>query len=220
MTPTGAGAAAKPRQLAGPFRLDDDELRALRVSFAERGVAVLGPDALHQPSWRELRVEAERQRQAASWSLIATNQSGEIRQNSLRGHLGPVARMFLSGHAVQHLLQIVTRRRLTPGWSASCYTYYTGPGQHMGEHCDKFDACRIAMLVYLDVFHSPGQPPSAGTQLHVFRGNNSATGLVMRISARPNRLVILNGAEQAHLRPPLAEGEDVVLLAGCFREIA
>ncbi|MBM3740627.1 MAG: hypothetical protein FJW39_33175 [Acidobacteria bacterium] len=184
--------------------------------FAARGVAVIDA-ALPTPLWEALRAEAGAERQAKAWSLKSSGNPGEINQENLRGHLGPVARAYLSSADTAGLLLGVTGRPLEPSWSASCYTYYDIPGSYMGEHCDKFDACRIALLTYLDVRRPEGQPPGPGLQLHVFRGDNSGTELVARITARSNRVVILNGGEQAHFRPPLGQGESVVMLAGCFR---
>lgn len=115
------------------------------------------------------------------------------------------------------LLEDVTHLRLEPAWSTSCYTYYDKPGSYMGEHCDKFDACRIAFLFYLDAAWPQAQAPGPGLQLLVFRGDNSRTELLLRITARSNRAIIPSGAEQAHYRPLLAPGESLILLAGCFR---
>jgi hypothetical protein len=87
----------------------------------------------------------------------------------------------------------------------------------MGEHCDKWDCCRVALLVYLDVTWPVGQLPGPGLQLHVFRGDNSSSEFVAKVTAKPNRLVILNGAEQAHLRPAVGYGESLIMLAGCYQ---
>ncbi|SEL31079.1 hypothetical protein [Nitrosovibrio tenuis] len=199
------------------LEIDRVSLARLRTEFDNRGAAVLGPPALDTGAHLRLLDEALRQRRNASWSLVAERCPGEISQNNLRAHLGPHARSFLSSGSVLASLEQVTGHRLVPSWSASCYTYYDGPGQHMGEHCDKRDACRIALLVYLKTTWAPPAPPTAGLQLHVFRGDNASSELLVRITGLSNRIVFLNGAEQAHLRPGLAAGENMTMLAGCYQ---
>lgn len=210
---TSAAAATAELEL----KIDPASLMQLRIEFRDRGAAVLGPPALDPDMHVTLLDEALAQRRNASWSLIAERCPGEISQNNLRAHLGPYARGFLSSAPVLAYLEHVTGHRLVPSWSASCYTYYDGPGQHMGEHCDKREACRIALLVYLKTTWAPDAYPTTGLQLHVFRGDNAASELLVRITGLSNRIVFLNGAEQAHLRPALAAGEHMTMLAGCYQ---
>jgi hypothetical protein len=184
--------------------------------FAARGAAVIGPPALPPALHAALVNEAERQIVNASWSLMGTRVRGEIEQDSRRAYLGPVARDFLASDAVATLLQRTTGRALSPSWSATCYTHYQGAGQYMGEHCDNREACAIALLIYLRAIW-PGDVPSDGLRLFVFRGDNSATPLASVITTHTNRCIVLNGAQQAHLRPALAAGESMLMLAGCFR---
>lgn len=214
---TGPAYPAYPARPAGDLRIDPQSLARLRTEFRSRGAAVHGPPAIQADIHAQLLNEALAQRESASWSLIANGCPGEISQHNLRAYLGPHARNFLAAPEVLENLRQVTGYRLVPSWSASCYTYYHGPGQHMGEHCDKEEACRIALLVYLQTIWAPGTQPSLGLQLHVFRGDNAASGLVLRITGLSNRIVFLNGAEQAHLRPALAPGEHMTLLAGCYQ---
>lgn len=188
-----------------------------RIEFQERGAAVLGPPALDLDTHAKLLEEARVQREIASWSLVSERCPGEIFQDNIRAHLGPQARNFLSSVSVISYLEHVTGYQLTPAWSASCYTYYDGPGHYMGEHCDKREACRIGLLTYLQTTWKSGTQPTAGLQLHVFRGDNAASELVVRITGLSNRIVILNGADQAHLRPALVAGEHMTMLAGCYR---
>ena len=199
------------------LNIDPSSLARLRMEFLDRGAAVWGPPALSHDTHMNLLGEALAQQRDASWSLIAKQCPGEISQHNVRAHLGPHARSFLLSASVLAYLERVTGHRLAPSWSASCYTYYDEPGQHMGEHCDKKEACRIALLIYLQTIWMPGVQPSAGLQLHVFRGDNAASGLLLRITGLSNRIVFLNGAEQAHLRPALAAGEHMTMLAGCYR---
>ncbi len=199
--PAGIFPAIDPQDLAG-FRL--------------QGAAVLGPPALAPGLHAALVEEAWAQSRDASWALTGEQAAGEIGQNNRRAFLGPIARDLLASSEVLTLLRRTTGLALKPSWSASCYTFYTGPGQHMGEHCDKFEACRIAMLVYLESEWPDGAPPGAGLMLHIFEGDNAATPLRLRITSRANRVVLLNGAHLAHLRPPLADGERLAMLAACY----
>ena len=184
--------------------------------FVRRGTAVLGPPFLAPAFHAALVTEAKVQIANAGWNLTGQRAAGEIQQDSRRAYLGPLARTFLASAEVRSLLAATTGRNLQPSWSATCYTQYVGPGQHMGEHCDKHDACAIAMLTYLEASWI-GPTPSPGLQLYVFGGDNAATGVVAVVTTHGNRAVILNGARQAHLRPPLAVGESLLMLAGCFR---
>lgn len=206
-----SAATAGPALPVGPL-----EIEALRESFARVGVAVLGPPALSPSRHLRLLEEATANFLAESWLLTGSTSRGEINQATVRGHLGPTAREFLGSLEVAEILRAVTGLTLTPGWSATCYTYYRGPGQFLGEHCDKPESCRIAMLIYLDVRWGPTGRPSPGVGLTVYRGDNSSSGIAAQVTARANRITIINGANQAHERPPLDEGESVVLLAGCF----
>jgi len=200
-----------------PFSIDAGIVTRLREDFRQRGVAVLLEPALDAHLWRDLCHEAQVQRGQGAWRLLSQNNVFEINQNNMRGHLGPFARGLLHGSSTLSLLRSVTKRNLEPSWSASCYTYYDEPGSYMGEHCDKFDACRVAFLFYLQSCWPVGASPGPGLGLHVFEGDTSRSALLARVTARPNRALILNGAKQAHLRPPLAPGESLIMLAGCFR---
>jgi hypothetical protein len=201
----------------GPFGVSRAGVERLRAEFGERGVAVLQEPALETDHWRALCEEARAQRDGAAWHLLSDDAPGEIRQDNMRGYLGPRARSLLASRGTLSLLRAVTGHSLAPSWSASCYTYYDRPGSYMGEHCDKYDACRMAMLVYLDARWPAGQLSGPGLRLYVFEGDSSRTPLAAQVTAHANRVVILNGAAQAHVRPPLGAGESLLMLAGCFR---
>jgi hypothetical protein len=192
---------------------------AMSSAFSTNGAAVFGPPAL-STAWHKALVEEARTQSAnASWHLTGERSSGEIAQSNRRGFLGPLARDFMAAHETVGLLRAITGRNLVPSWSASCYTYYDNSGHFLGEHCDKFDACRVALLVYLDARWGCGEAPSAGLMLHVFAGDSSDTPLSLRITSLPNRIVILNGTQHAHLRPKLGPGESLTMLAACYTEI-
>lgn len=195
-----------------------DDAATLARGFAARGVAVLGPAAIAAPCFDRLCREAAQQRQAAAWTLSGTRAAGEIEQHNVRGLLGPEARRLLAAPDTADFLAAVTGLRLMPEWSASCYTYYDQPGATMGEHCDKADACHVAMLIYLQAsWPDAERGPGPGLALRIHAGDNLATPLVAEVTARRNRVLVLYGSRQAHWRPALAEGEAVVAIAGCFR---
>lgn len=200
-----------------PFLVSATTRIRLRREFRERGVAVIGEPAMQTTTWLALVEEACVQRGQGAWHLESSYNLGEISQDNRRGYLGPCARGLLEDPRTCALLHAVTGRRLMPSWSASCYTYYDVPGSYMGEHCDKFEACRIALLIYLEAHWPAGSHPGPGLGLHIFLGDSSASPLVARVTAHSNRVVILNGAEQAHVRPPLAFGESLLMLAGCYQ---
>jgi hypothetical protein len=200
-----------------PFNITATEMALLQQEFQDRGVAVLREPALKPSVWQALLQEAMTQRGVRAWRLASAGRTGEIDQDNMRGYLDSTARELLASRAVQNFLLKVTGEKLEVSWSASCYTYYDEPGSYMGEHCDKADVCKTALLLYLDARWPDGGYPGPGLQLTVFRGDNSSTPLVARVTARSNRLVILNGGAQAHLRPPLGSGESLIMLAGCFK---
>lgn len=189
---------------------------ASKAEFRSTGATVIGPPALTEGLHRALLEEAERQLAAESWQLTGSRDRGEIAQNNRRAHLGPVARNYLASAAVGHWLFQLAGERLTPSWSATCYTRYCGPSEHMGEHCDKSDVCKYNLLTYLDAVWPEGAEPGQGMRLCVFRGDSSASGLALKLTARTNRVAALFGSRHAHLRPPLDPGERLVMLAGCF----
>jgi len=189
----------------------------LRDEFNHRGAAVVPGPALEKRLWQALCTEAALERTRGAWRLEATQVIGEISQENVRGHLGPLGRGLLASDYTRRLLKQVTGLELEPSWSASCYTYYDEPGAYLGEHCDKYDACRVAMLTYLLADWPAHLLPGPGLQLEVFAADSSRSPLVARITSRSNRVVILNGSRQAHRRAALAPGESLTLLAGCFR---
>ena len=200
-----------------PFCVVQTTLAHLRVSFVQRGVAVITEPALERACWRELCEEARQQRSENAWHLLSQQNPTEISQDNMRGYLGPAARTLLSSSSTQSLLYAVTNISLAPSWSASCFTYYDLPGSYMGEHCDKYNECHIAMLIYLEAQWPEKCGPGPGIRLYIFEGDSSRTPLAATVTSYPNRIVILNGANQAHVRPPMADGERLIMLAGCFK---
>ena len=200
-----------------PFRIDSRKALRLQADFRQRGVAVLSERALETDCWSALLEEAKLKRSNGAWQLQSQYNTGEISQDNTRGFLGPHARNFLRSSQTCNLLRAVTGHSLEPGWSASCYTYYDVPGAYMGEHCDKFDACRIALLVFLEARWPQEKIPGPGMSLRIFEGDSSSSPLVATVTAHSNRVVILNGAAQAHYRPPVGPDESLLMLAGCYQ---
>src|SRR6476646_6808055 len=130
-----------------------DLVRA-RDRFASRGVVVLGPPALSAAVFGSLAAETLRQRTQSGWELDGTSRSGFVGQLTARAELGPAAPALLAAGSTIAALRAITGEHLRPSWAASCMTYYEQPGQFLGEHTEKQDACRYAMLVYVRVAHS------------------------------------------------------------------
>lgn len=194
-----------------PFFVDSSYARALREEFESRGVAVLGPPALRSDIHAALVDEAAAQRHASAWDLIGTSEPGDLDQDNVRAHLGPVARELMASGAARALLQRITGRVAIPGWSATCLTFYDRPGSHLGRHTDKPQACGLALLIYLSAAWNEERGPGPGMQLHV----ESDRGL-LRVTGHPNRAIVLDGARLAHYRPRIQAGERMALIAGCY----
>jgi hypothetical protein len=197
-----------------PYLLTAADVHRAASIFARRGVVVLGPPALEGDLFEALVAESREQRSSAAWDLRGDG-DGSIAQDTARAHLGPLGRELCAAGATRALIQAVTGDAVVPGWSATCLTYYDRPGQYLGAHRDKHDACYHAFLVYLEAAWPPDSPPGSGLALHVCEpGSDHA--VMLRVQSVPNRIVLLHGSELMHFRPPLADGESVGLLAGCF----
>jgi hypothetical protein len=85
---------------------------------------------------------------------------------------------------------------------------------YIGAHRDKEDACQYALLLYLDARWPRGRSPGLGLQLHVRDPDDLR--VAVRVTARPNRVILLHGARLTHYRPPLAHGETVAMLSACY----
>jgi len=199
-----------------PFLVSSKNVDRLQHDFRRSGVAVFGPPALDTRIIDEIVAEGHEQQRIASWRLQGERKRGQIYQDNLRAHLGPLCREFLAAGATGALLKAVTGYSLVPGWSATCLTYYDEPGKHMGLHTDKPDACFIGMLVYLSSTWPESQPPSPGLQLHIYEDDHGGK-LLMRVTSRSNRIVIFMGSVLSHARPPLEAGEKLMMLNGCYQ---
>lgn len=189
------------------------QIDQLAAEFDDRGFVVLGPAALDPTVHDALVAESRVQRKVSAWDLVGDGAAGTMAQDNVRAQLGPLARQLMASAALRGFIGAVTGRLVIPGWSATCLTFYDQPGQYIGKHRDKVDACHIALLLYLGASW-PGDEPGPGVQLHVERFDDDPTPY--RITARGNRLVLLHGSRFTHYRPALAPGESVSLVAGCF----
>jgi hypothetical protein len=189
------------------------DLERARKRFAARGVVVIGPPAIKATLFAALVEEARHQRATSAWDLVGTDRADRVDQVTVRAELGPLARALVAADSTATTLHHITGEYIRPSWGATCMTYYEKPGQFLGEHTDKRQDCRYAMLVYVHVSHAPAGA-SYGTGLHVRLADPPGATLV--VTAAANRIVLLNGSQLAHWRPPLAPGESVFLLAGCF----
>lgn len=201
-----------------PFLLTASAVRSLRERFVCDGVAVAGPQALAPMLFQRLAAEAAVQRLVASWPLHTLGGNNQIREDNTRGHIGPIGRELMASGATRALIQAVTGRVVRPAWSASCLTYYDKPGNYLGVHCDKEDACGVALLLCLNASWPDSQPPGCGLKLHVY-DCHIPKELRVLVTARSNRLTILDGVARCHERPPVADGEHIALLCGCYEVV-
>jgi hypothetical protein len=201
-----------------PYLLDAEVSRAAAARFAETGVVVFGPPAIDPAVFEPLAAESAEQRRVANWLLHNEIDDRSSGQDTVRAHLGPLGRELMAAGATRALLQRITGMPVIPGWSATCLTYYDEPGQFLGAHRDKDVECHIAILVYLMARWPQGEVPGPGVQLHVLEPSDR--NVILRVTACPNRIVVLHGSRLTHYRPPLAPGEAVGLLAGCFQRSA
>lgn len=190
-----------------------EQIPALAREFAARGFVVLGPPALDPAVHDALVEESRAQRRVSAWDLAGDGTAGSMAQDNVRAQLGPLARQLMASAALRGFIGAVTGRLVIPGWSATCLTFYDQPGQYIGKHRDKVDACHYALLLYLEA-EWPGDVPGPGVQLHIERVDDDPDPV--RITARRNRLALVHGSRLTHYRPPLAAGEAVSLVAGCF----
>ncbi len=209
--PTAASAA----NLA-PFVIDEAGLEQGQDQFSRFGFAVLGPAALTNEAIQQLRAEAAKQRNAASWPLRYGDARSQVPEANVRGHFGPSARGFLSGDSVLRLMQTITGQAVSPSWSASCYTWYDIPGAWLGRHLDKQDACFLTMLVGLESHWPADSTPPPGNQLWIY-DSFLASRPLFRITTLVNRITILDGKRWPHERRPVQEGQHASVLCACFR---
>lgn len=198
-----------------PFLISSSELAQLQQQFQRYGAAILGPDAIEPSLFYQLQQESQQQYQHASWPLKSKGVKNKVNEDTQRAHLGPISQSLMQ-LAGQTLLPRVTGQRVEPGWAASCFTYYQYPGQYLGAHTDQKRDCTIALLITVDAQWKHSLNAGPGLQLHVYEDNTPQT-LQMRITSWPNRLIILNGSQRSHCRPPLALGESVAVMCGCYR---
>ena len=79
-----------------PFSTGHNAAETLRAQFQRSGASLLLQLALDSDIWSELCAEAARQRLSSAWHLYSDTAPGEIRQDNMRGYLGPCARALLS----------------------------------------------------------------------------------------------------------------------------
>lgn len=201
-----------------PFLVAHADVERLHADFATVGAAVLGPLAVEEQLLAGIAREAQEQRRSSAWRLPSAGHESVANQVTVRAQLGPLTRQLMAAGATRSLIQAVTGRLVLPDWGTSCFTYYDEPGSWLGFHCDNPISCTVAFLFYIEAAW-PGTEPGEGLQLHVC-SRSTPEDVILRVTGHPGRLILLNGAEQAHGRPPLDDGESLVLLSGCYRTIA
>lgn len=149
----------------------------------------------------------------AGWRSGADGTGLVPAQRTTRGELGPVAAGWLHDGRLLEVVCDVAGCEVQQSWRSSCYTRYER-GDFLAPHVDDPAGCTVAVLLYLSV-RAPANP-GLGLALDVFDEQDGANP-VLRVTARPGRLVVLLGSQVRHGRRPLATGERVTLLSACFR---
>lgn len=210
---TQLSAVHSPFTQPVPFLVSQRELANLQQQFQYYGAAVLGPAAIEPALFHRLQQESQQQYHDVSWPLQSNGVKNKVNEDTQRAHLGPISQALMQ-IAGETLVPQVTQQQVEPGWRASCFTYYQRPGQYLGLHTDQKRDCAIALLITVDAQWNTA--PGPGLQLHVYE-DDTPQNLQIRITSRPNRLIILNGSQRSHQRPPLAPGESVAVMCGCYR---
>lgn len=137
-----------------------------------------------------------------------------------RSSLGPTGSAFFAADAMQAALTEAAGDGLTWNVTRSCYLTYEQSGDHMALHTDARD-CMVAVLYYLQVDAAGAPPPRLITYPSYTGGwplpaSREALGPAVPINLRTGRTVILEGSKVPHERPPLADGQRVIVAAGCY----
>lgn len=200
--------------LRSPFSRIAD-LAMLHSTFREQDACALGPPALRQPAFLALEREAGLMRSQA-WHVGGRS---DVQQSNWRASLGSAALSFLESDSTTRLLESVTGTTLAFSPEASCYTYYDEVGDYCGVHRDRSESCTVTLILCLAASTAPGTARSPGMELFVFGKRFPTDEPRLRVSSRPNRIVIMRGCETFHGRPQLGDGERVVLLTACFHPV-
>ena len=204
-------------------------IEAARRAELERSVAAFGfapfIDALTPAALSTLRAEA---RAAHNASVLAERApDGEARPEgaarSYRANLtcvGPVARDFLTGQPVLALLRDYFGGEHALSEDFSCLTFYDASG-HLGAHLDQpADDCAVTIIICLDAESPDPAAPDTGLVLAVYGEEAASVGVPrLRIPTRAGTVVLGRGSRVWHERPRLKEGESVIAITGCYRQL-
>ncbi len=176
-----------------------------------RGIVMLEPPAVEASLFSDITREAH-EALLASWLCENDGASGPAQRNR-RAPLGPITSRFLADHMAKRIGDLV-RKPASFSASASCFSYY-GPGDYLSRHRDRAGQCALTFLLYLDVAHS--DPPDSGEYLHVV---SQAGEDPLLVRSRPNRGVLMRGADIDHWRPRLGPSTRVSAVTACFSTLA
>lgn len=212
-SPGGSAEQLIPELVWSPERI-----LSLKTEFEISGAVTLGPPCLNERSFDQMVCEARQQR-ASAWLCERSGDDGQsCAQRNWRAELGPASRALLSSEEFQRIIYEITGTWFEPSFEASCFTYYESSLDFLSVHQDRPESCALSVLIYLESSQADTSPPGDGLGLFISTRNKppSDTGTLLRVTARPNRAVILRGAELPHYRPHLSPGESISLLSACL----
>lgn len=200
------------------FVWSPERIPSLKAEFDISGAVTLGPPCLDEHLFDQMVREARRQRTAA-WLCERSGDDGQsCAQRNWRAELGSASRALLSSEEIQRIIYEITGTWFEPSFEASCFTYYESPSDFLSSHQDRPESCALSLLIYLESAQAETSLHGDGLDLFIATRARpqSETGTLLRVTARPNRAVILRGSELPHYRPNLSPGESVSLLSACF----
>jgi hypothetical protein len=129
-------------------------------------------------------------------------------------------RGFLTDEPVLRLLRDFFGGEHALSEAISCVTFYDGSG-HLGAHLDQpAEDCAVTIIVYLDAESPDPAAPDTGLVLAVYGEDRASVGVPrLRIPTRAGTIVLGRGSRIWHERPRLKEGESVVAITGCYRQL-
>ena len=149
---------------------------------------------------------------------IAAEQEEPVPYRSRISELGPGSLGFLTSQPLSSFLTEIFDAQFELSEERSCVTSYA-PGDHLGIHRDSPDACRVTVIVYLNVVRPATGPQATGPELRVYgSGPQPSSEPEPIIPTRAGDLVIGRGSTFWHARPKLSEGEHVTAITACFSD--
>jgi hypothetical protein len=190
---------------------------AAALNIARFGFAPF-PDAIAEHTLLAMRVEA---RALLADAKLAEDSTGTLRYRAHLTSLGPHALRFLKDAALGDLLTRHFGGTYALSEEISCLTRYDA-ASHLGAHLDTpKDRCAVTVLVYLEADGPDPQVGPTGRVLHVY--DETADSIAeprLTIPTSAGSIVLGRGSQIWHERPPLAPGEIVVAITGCYGSVS